>query len=91
MAIGLLLRLGRRVDRGGFLQVHARAEGRTRPRQHDGSDLLIHTQLVDGIAELGQQRPRKGVALLGAIEGENRDRASIFADDESRAHGWETS
>ena len=42
---GLLLRIGGSVDGGGLLQVHARAKGRTRPRQHDRSDLFIDTQL----------------------------------------------
>ena len=32
------------------------------------------------------ERPRKGVALIGAIQGENRDGASILPNDKRCAH-----
>ena len=72
----LLLRVGSRIDGGGLLQIHARAEGRACPRQHDRPDVLIrHSILSIASRNRAIERPRKGVALIGAIQGENRDRA----------------
>ena len=71
-----------------FLEVVARAEGRTGARQDHDPDRGVSRQFGQGRAQGPQHAQAQAVARLGAVKGQGRDALVVGAEEERRfAHG----
>ena len=64
-----------------FLDVGAGGEGLVAAGEDDGADLPVALQIVEGRAEIGDQRRVQGVERLRPVEGDDADRTLPLEED----------